>query len=495
MSKFFNTKEQFLLILIASISVAIRLHVNFSTEYFPGNNGAYYLIMVRSLLEKGQLIRADFPLLFWLETAISFLIIKLGLANLSSAVDFTTRAFDSVVPVFSIVPAYLLTKRLLVNKDNFYAPILISSVSILYYSFITLVSDFQKNALGLLWLFWMIYFLLLVHEKPSFKNIFGLLVFLLLTGLTHYGCIAVAITIIMVDFLSRHFTGYSFKKFLKLTFFLIISIGVSVAVMYLINPWRVRTFIEIPFQIFKDPVFSRIINREPIITPFDVAGLLLTNILGVSALYFFVKRFKEINEKHRTYYLSMIILVLFLSSPFLAYEYAQRVYFISYMTAIPVVAFIYNIISNENGKKNILLIVSVTILCSVIDGLTKPTFSNMNKNLYSELNEIKTRIKINSTDVIIARHGMEFWSTWIIGADAFRQESTWPIYWKWYSKVYILNQKKSKSPFGPAGIFGKPFNEPQIPEKSVLVYCGEYFDLYQSPLPPENFENYNKPEF
>jgi hypothetical protein len=484
-------KEWLTLAMVAVVSIAIRLHTNFSTEYMPGNNGAYYLIMVRSMLEKGSLIRADFPLLFWLEAGISFIVIKLGLTNINSAIDITTRVFDSIIPVFSIIPAYLLTKKLLNGKGDWKISALISALSILYYSFLILISDFQKNSLGLLWLFWLIYFLLCVHEKATLKNILGVFIFLVLTGLTHYGCIVVGITIIIIDLLARHFFYYSLKRFLKLSAWLIIAIIIPVGLMYFINPWRVRTFVEIPFEIFKDPVLLMIIRKEPVITPIDTLSLILMNVLGVSSIPLFIKHFKDVRETHRSFILSNIILLLFLSSPLLSFEYAQRVYFISYLAAIPILTFFYIAFCRKIHSNYFMLFLFIVILSSTILVLARPNYSNMNKDLYSEMLKIKNHISVNEKTVIIARHGMEFWSSWVFGCDAFRQESVWPVYWVWYKNIYIIHQKKDKPPFGPAGIYGKPFPEPELPEESFLIYRSESFDLYQAPKPPKDFYKYN----
>ncbi|MDP3581429.1 MAG: hypothetical protein Q8S39_05805, partial [Ignavibacteria bacterium] len=60
-------------------------------------------------------------------------------------------------------------------------------------------------------------------------------------------------------------------------------------------------------------------------------------------------------------------------------------------------------------------------------------------------------------------------------------------YWRWYNKVYFLIQKKDKPPFGPAGLFGKPFPEPAIPPKSERVYETEYFEIWKCAEPPKDF--------
>ena len=485
-------KEWFSLTSIFLLSVIIRLKTNFGTEYIPGGNGAYYLDLVRNLLENGKSIQADFPLVFWLEAAISFVVIKLGLANINTAIDLTSRIFDSVIPALSIIPAYLLTKKILNRKTNWIIPVLMSSVSVLYFSFLILVSEFQKNSLGLLWLFWLIYYLLLVHEKVTYKNLLGVFVFLILTGLTHYGCISVGMAIITVDFICRNLFRYAIKRLFKTIILLTLLLGISFVIMYLINPWRVKSLIRIPEEIFANPILIAIINNKQALSIYDIVSITFLNSVAVVSLVLFVKRFKEINSKHHSFLFSMILLLFFLSSPFLGVEFAQRVYFISYLIAVPLLSFNYNLIRERKKKLLIAIILSAVILGSVSIVVARPVYSNMNKKIFSEMLKMQFLVRDKNRTVIIARHGLEFWTTWILRCDSFRQESVYPAYWNWYINVYVLHQKKDKSPFGPIGIYGKPFLEPELPENSFRIYTSEYFDLYRSPAPPKNFNKYSK---
>ena len=100
---------------------AIRLHTNFSTKFISGNNGAYYLVQARSLLENGRLQFVEFPLLFWLEAGLARIFFHLGFGNIDSSVDLASRLFDSIIPVLSIIPAYALTKRIIGNERKIYS--------------------------------------------------------------------------------------------------------------------------------------------------------------------------------------------------------------------------------------------------------------------------------------------------------------------------------------------------------------------------------------
>jgi hypothetical protein len=476
------------LICLMLVSAVIRLHTNFSTEYIPGNNGAFYLVMIRDLLEKGKLVMQDFPLLFWLEAAIAFIPYKLGFAGMNASIDMTSRVFDSVVPVLSIIPAYLLVQKVIVNKKFFSHVIVFAAASILYFSFLTLVSDFQKNSLGLLWLFWLNYFLFRIHEKPNGKNYLCVFVFLVLSGLTHYGCFAVAITIVILDILVRYSLRLKFKKLLKAVIASIVIISICFGLVFIINKWRALIFIRIPLEIFESPIIIPLLKGEDVLSPFEIFNLFVVNMLSVVSLIIYLKNFKRLETPLRSFMLSMILLSLFLSSPFLGIDSALRVYFISYLTAIPLILFIYNHISSQRNKSIYTWLVVFILLFSVVAVKGKAQQSNMNRAVYAEMLQIQKYVgTAEATTVVVARHGMEFWSMWIFRVDAVRQDALTRNYWRCYKNVFFLEQKKEISQFGPAGLFGRPYPQPAIPDGSVLVYSDSYFDLYKSPKAPDDF--------
>lgn len=475
------------MLVVFLVSAAVRLKINFSTEYIGGGNGAFYLVLVRNILEKGDLVYKEFPLIFWLEAGLAYIPLKLGFMNMNEAIDFSSRIFDSLIPALSILPAYLLTKKLLGENAKPLATLIIASTSVLYISFFTLVSDFQKNALGLLWLFSLLYWLLKVHEEKSLKNIGIAALFLFLTAVTHYGCIAVAIVIVAVDLLIKYALKFSWKK-LAIGFGVIIIVNIVVfAVVYFVSPWRAESLLEAPMKLFQNPVLFFILKKEPVVSPIDLVTIVLINTAALISLYQFIRKFKSLNEKHRGFVLTMILISLFLSSPFLGFEIAQRLFFISYLTGLPLIAFVYKELDSVSLRKVVMGSLSLVVTASTLLSLGRPNYSNMNRTLYKEMTKLKNVLPEEERTIIVARHGMEFWSTWIFRNTAVRQEALGESYWRWYNKVYFLIQKKDKPPFGPAGLFGKPFPEPAIPPKSERVYETEYFEIWKCAEPPKDF--------
>ncbi len=480
------------LALLYLISAAVRVKINFSTEYIGGGNGAYYLVLVRSILENGTLFSREFPLIFWLEAGIAYIPLKLGLMNLNSAVDLVTRMFDSVVPPLSVIPAYLLTQKLIGKKTWQLPKFVIAAFSILYISFFMLVSDFQKNSLGLLWLFCLLYWIFTIHESRSPKNILFASLFFILTAITHYGCIGVAIAIVVVDLLITKALKFSWKQLITGIISVVIVILFAFAVVNIISPWRLKSLLEIPSKIFNNPVIVFIVSKQPAISPLDIITIAIVNIIAITSLVLFFKKAKSVNRNQQGFIVSMILLSLFLASPLLGLEFAQRLYFISYLTSLPLLAFIYTNINSPITKRIMIGFLIVALSLSTLLSLGRPNYSNMNKTLYTELIKMKNVLPEEERSLIVARHGLEFWSTWIFRNNAVRQTELAPVYWRWFNKVYFLIQKKDRAPFGPAGIFGGSFREPTIPKTSRRLFNGEYFELYLSTEAPKDYSIFNE---
>lgn len=144
---------------IAVAAAGLRAFVNFSSPLVPKVNGAYYLVQVRSLLERGRLAFPDLPLAFLLESAVARLLRAFGLPT-DRAVMLAVKLVDTIVPPLAAVPAALLASRLRPGVDE--ASLLPTSCATppsaaafwvaLSCSPIALSGDFHKNAIGMLWI-------------------------------------------------------------------------------------------------------------------------------------------------------------------------------------------------------------------------------------------------------------------------------------------------------------------------------------------------------
>ncbi len=471
------------LFILYVISSSIRLLINFSTEFIPGANGAFYLANVRSIIEDGTVFFKDFPLIFWIEAFVAKAIYFMGAAEIEKAIDLACRLTDALIPPLAIIPAYFLVKRIQL-EGNKLSTVLITSLSVLFISFLILVSDFQKNALGILWLFCL---MLWVHKSLEDKRITSYaaaFLFFILTGFTHFGCFSVAILYILLVVAIKYLLEK--KLTIKPILLTIIIIAVSYIIIKFVSPPRLKIIFDFPLTIFSDPAIILFLQKEPVISPIDLVGMLLINLNGITALIIYIRNNKSFAESERVFILSLIVLTLFLAFPFIGIEWSQRLNYIAYVPLVPLVAFIYSKLKSQSVKNLFLVVLFIVVLVSVIIRISIKPVSNMSRGTYSELKVIKEQLPSDGSILLVARHGLEWWASYVLRTNVILEKVLLKDYWERFDNMLFLVQKKDKSPFGPAGVFGFPFREPTIPDNSKLIFTGEYFDLYKSPVPPED---------
>lgn len=465
------------------ISSSIRLLINFSTEFIPGANGAFYLANVRSIIEEGTVFFKDFPLIFWIEAFVAKAIYFLGIAEIEKSIDLACRLVDSIIPPLAIIPAYFLVKRIQ-PEENKFSTLLISSLSILFITFFILVSDFQKNALGILWLFCLMLWVHKSLEDKRIKNYTVAFLFFILTGFTHFGCFSVTILYILLVVTIKYLPRK--KLTIKPIVITIIIVAVSYLIIKLVSPPRLKIILEFPLNIFSDPAMILFLQKEPVISPIDFVSMVLINLTGITALIIYIRNRKSFVESERVFFISLILLTLFLAFPFIGIEWSQRLIYIAYVPAALLLSFVYSKLKSRSAKNLLLSVLSFVILVSVIIRVNIRPISNMSRGPYSELKIIKEKLTSDGSTLLVARHGLEWWASYVLKTNVILEKVLLRIYWERFDNMLFLVQKKEKAPFGPAGVFGLPFREPAIPDGSKLIFTGEYFDLYKSPFPPED---------
>src|SRR5260370_31321281 len=77
-------------------AIAVRWAVNFSTPYPPGTDAGYYPMETQSWLVHGRLLYDDFPLLFWMNAALTKALVWVG-SPLEHALLTASRLLDCVL--------------------------------------------------------------------------------------------------------------------------------------------------------------------------------------------------------------------------------------------------------------------------------------------------------------------------------------------------------------------------------------------------------------
>ena len=262
------------LAVVVVLGIAARGWILFSTPLVPGINGAYYLVQALLLrLEKRKLGIPDFPLTFFLHAFIARCFQILGSSPLETAVLWATKLADAILPPLAAIPIYLLIRSWRVTQVRTNAAhtegassedsttsrwIALGAAAIVTLGTpaLSMVGDFQKNSLALVWLAGFIHasrrFLCgedLWRSRISGVSALGLLV---LIGLTHIGVFGSAL-VFALAIVAAHLLVRCGMPWRRITFYgtasAVVLVIVTSAITWQFDPSRVERLV----RAFLDP--------------------------------------------------------------------------------------------------------------------------------------------------------------------------------------------------------------------------------------------------
>lgn len=187
---------RWLLLGIIALAGAARAWLLWSTPWVPGMNGAYYLVQARAVLERGTLGIPDMPLTFYVQAGVAWLLEALGGGSRGEAIVRAVKLCDAFLPPLAAWPVFVLTQHWAARLGRSVAvPLTAATLAALGFPLLTMVGDFQKNALALVWLSALCLALYSWLKAPSRPAGVRLLVCLALLGLTHIGVLGAALVL------------------------------------------------------------------------------------------------------------------------------------------------------------------------------------------------------------------------------------------------------------------------------------------------------------
>jgi len=469
-----------LLALVVGLALAIRWRINFSQNLMPGNNGAYYLVQVRSLLEDGRLHIPAPPLIFYIEALAARLLLMLRAGSSADCIIWACKGVDSVLPALAAVPVFLLARAWSCTRIGLLWPAFaVSLFSVLYFPALLMTGDFHKNAAGIVWLLSFIYLLYLSLKHPAKKHYLLAALFLVLTGLTHQGPFGVAILLLVVVVAISLVSGQMLRQIAKLVAIAIILLIPAAAVLYfsfgslttrqLVNvvPWPTG-FFERPMLFAGGRVFGG---------PFNLANLCIVTVIAIIGIVLLRRRWSMLPQADRTLIAAAVVTTLFLASPLISLRYSGRLLLMAYAPAAVVLAFLLTNLHTRSVRWAVaaIALVPTVILSAALLRHGRP--ASITEPAYHELHQMVGLITEPKKSLVVARHGLEWWAAWVLQTDvaeAYRVDAR--TIGK-YPQVFYLQQIADVPRYGPAGPAGPPFPEAQAPAEAEVIFHGRYFRL------------------
>ncbi len=474
-----------LLILIAA---AIRLKTNFSADLIPGINGGYYPLLARNILETGSMNYPDAPLVHWLCAGLSAIIQAVTGLSIDNSIISSARLIDSLIPPLVAVPVYLVSRNMYpdMEKPDASRYIFPAFTALYLASLMVLSGDMTKNSIGLVFLsaFLLNAIRFLQHRKAKF--ILLSVIFLMLTGFTHIGCLAVAFTFIILSGLVSLIRSAQ-KKILRNLSFLLLTIVLFVTVSLLLlrsDPdrlTRVTSFYLNPLRIFETPYLFLLINGQHPYSGFLWHNFLIINFLSLSGLIILIKYRSRMRVQEQVPVWGLSMLSLALSSPLIGIEWALRYHLMAWLPIAFQYVFILRILSGGWQKRATLGVFGALVLLSATAGITGKRLPSITRESYQDLRNITSLQKIGKNDLVVARHGLEWWTGWVINCRTGKEYCLVPADWDKYPQIFLLRQKKGNNYPGHQG--SGQFAEFPVPPGSAMEYSSDFYDLYRVKAP------------
>jgi len=451
-------KLKYWILLLFALATAIRLFFNFSQELIPGVNGGYYPLQVRTVLENGRLGFSDMPLLFYLNAFLLKVISFFGFSITDNLILNVVKIVDSIS-----LPVLLFPLNRIIRLSNLSGilPISLRAFSVLSFSPLILTSDLQKNALAIVFVFICIAYYIAYQVDNKKINLYLSISFLILSGFTHFGTFVFGLCFL----LTMAFYIYRKKAIIPVTILLTISLGI----VFILDNSRFNRLVSFWTVIFEKPALINGMLQPP-----DFLIILFSILLAIIGFIIFKSKSSSLKPIQKSILFASIISLLACSFPFLDGEYFKR---LSLFLFIPQILFIIQISSIINIKQqkttSIFLFVFTFLSIIAVTGHLKEAV--IDKNAYSDLKKMQSVVENDNETIVIARHGLEWWSAWVLKTKVGQDKAIYKSLFERYENIIILNQINGFS----SEMARNPFHEPFAPNDSELIYSSDFFKAFK----------------
>jgi hypothetical protein len=481
------------LLAVMTIAILIRASIDFSTPLMPKVNGAYYLVQARSVAEKGRLAFNAFPLVFWLSGGLARILHLLFGGDLSDSVILACKLVDSILPALTCVPIYLLTHEWTTKQhSSLWLSVIAALFCVVYYPALIMTSDFQKNAVGMVWFAFLIYCIYQGLKKPRLGHLLAIGMFLFLGSITHVGAFGAVFAyslaaLAVLLFLKRSNLRAVLVVISSATAVYVLVLGLS---HFIAVPRKVEMVLDVfihPVQLFDNSIVSSLLSRKgPRLHPLGIFNIVLIDSIAIMSTWMVLRKRGEISLAQTVTVISAIIMCIVLASPLTDWEIgAGRLLLMGYLPASVLIAFLMHVIGNRKQMITFATVVLLITLGSAAVVLGPLTATSIPGESLQELRQLRGYVSVPEGTLVIARHGLEWWAAWVLRTHVSQEYHISREMWDRYETVLFLRQIADHAPFGPMGFGGPPFQEVQIPREADVLFEGHYYLLATSDVYPD----------
>ena len=498
---------------VVAAAAAARSWLLWSTPLIPGRNGGYYLIQARALLEHGKLGIPDLPLNFVVQASFAKLLQLVTGRGLEACIPASVRLCDAFLPALAAVPVFLLGRRWCAQAGRSSWPAAAAAVvAVLGAPALSMVGDFEKNSLGLVWLAGLIVALHAWMAQRTRGRAAAVLVFLGLCGLTHIGVFGAALALTALTW-TADLALLRGREGLKTLYHvgavalcgaLVVGTAAGI-VLWKFDPARIRRLagaLSNPVVFFQNgghtdnrgpgfqppaggagvpdrfgpppgdgqPLFAR--NGRP---DFAAAGhrppmgpglmgpssgvstgvfaLIVAGALGLSWY-----RRKTLSAADRASVIGCSVALLFLTGPWVGGDVSGRFQLIAMIPAAFTLAFILAHLPGKGSAPLCAVALLALVAATSVPLLRRGGQPAISAAAADELRTLASSLANPEKTLVVAPHGLEWWVAWTLHTHVAQPRAVQASDWTTYDTVLFIQEKRRDrgAPGGMTGPHGPP---------------------------------------
>lgn len=387
------------LVLVLS-AIAVRFALNFSHPFPPAVDAGYYPMQTRAWLLRGKFVYDDLPLLFWLDAAAATTLMAVG-QSIDAAVLTASRVIDCVAQPWTALFIAALGREWSGGRRRAILACTAAAIpAVLSPPVIRMLSDFQKNSLGLVWMAGALWALRRTTTNSGRRNWLLLALFLVLAALTHIGAFAITGLAAGITLLTWIFVEHRGRRprAWELGIFLASAAVLAILLLYFEAERAKRMFLA-PFGL----LWSGPLQTTP-------APVL---VLGAVLIGFALRRAWRDRESlpagDRALVVGLAATTLFLILP-KNFDYYQRLVLMAPLPASLLMTFVM-------ARRSVRLPPRwtdrlFTLSMAALAAASPPAVQGplVDETAAAELREFRSRIENPASTLIVAPHGLEWWA-------------------------------------------------------------------------------------
>jgi len=423
----------------------------------------------------------DVPLYFYFCAFIVKVISVLGFTVTNEIIISVIKIVDSAALPLLAIPLFKMISRKDCNIP-FFAGLAILLFAVLSHTPFLMLGDLQKNAFAIPMVFLFILFIEEYLINPCKRKLTAVLISLVFTGLTHFGVFVFCLVFLIILLFIVH------RK--KAILPSVITIFAGFGMIALFDSDRAFRLITFWNVIFERPALLQ--GPLPIPLLLNMIGSYFLAIVGI----FQFRKFKDKTDKITAYMaLSFIVLIFIFAFPLYDLQYFQRFSVLLFIPQSLLILYLIRMNPTSAVPFSILLVVLTTL--SIFISFSEEKRPCIDDQAFQDLQNIKKYIvEDKENTIIIAPHGIEFWTAWTLNVKVGNDRSMEKLGLEKYKNIIFLQQKSEESQ-GPSGRrslrkpgpgaggpppMGSPMGPPKgrpVPENFDLIYSSSYFNAYQ----------------